>query len=152
MVLFIDSYVLMLIINKHRHIVELGLTLLHQASLPLHFWDYAFTTAVYLINRLPTVSLQFVVPFSVLFHKNPDYHFFFKLLVAHVFLCYDLIKVTNLTSDLKSVCFLVIHIFTRDTSVWLLVGASLSLKMFYLMNRDFLILSCFLSLLILLKI
>jgi len=61
--------------HKHRHIIELGLTLLHQASLPMYFWDYAFTNAVYLINRLRIVSLQFVVSFSVLFHKYPDYHF-----------------------------------------------------------------------------
>ena len=38
--------------RKHRHIIELGLTLLHHASLPLQFWDSAFCTAVYLINRL----------------------------------------------------------------------------------------------------
>ena len=27
--------------RKHRHIVDLGLTLLHRATLPLQFWDYA---------------------------------------------------------------------------------------------------------------
>ena len=48
--------------RKHRHIVDLGLTLLHHASLPLQFWDYAFTTIVYLINRLPTSSLKFAIP------------------------------------------------------------------------------------------
>jgi len=61
--------------RKHRHIVDLGLTLLHHASLPLQFWDYAFTTAVYLINKLPTTSLKFAIPFVTLFNKNPDYHF-----------------------------------------------------------------------------
>ena len=54
---------------------DLGLTLLHYASLPLQFWDYAFTTTVYLINRLPTTTLKFVVPFVALFNKEPDYHF-----------------------------------------------------------------------------
>ena len=34
----------------HRHIVEIGLSLLTHASLPLTFWSYVFTTAVYLIN------------------------------------------------------------------------------------------------------
>ena len=58
--------------RKHRHIVELGLTLLHHASLPLKFWDFAFTTTVYFINRLPTTSLNFSVPYHVLF-KFPDY-------------------------------------------------------------------------------
>ena len=32
-------------------------------------------TSVYLINRLPTSSLQFQVPYTVLFHKSPDYAF-----------------------------------------------------------------------------
>ena len=45
--------------RKHRHIVDLGLTLLHHATLPLQFWDYAFVTVVYLINRLPIASLNY---------------------------------------------------------------------------------------------
>jgi hypothetical protein len=39
---------------KHRHIVETGLALLAHASVPIKFWDKAFLTATYLINRLPT--------------------------------------------------------------------------------------------------
>jgi len=61
--------------HKHKHIVELGLILLHHAFLPLQFWDYAFVTAFYLINRLPMSSLNFSVPYSVLFHKSLDFHF-----------------------------------------------------------------------------
>nr|KYP52268.1 Retrovirus-related Pol polyprotein from transposon TNT 1-94 [Cajanus cajan] len=60
---------------KHRHIVELGLTLLAQAHFPMHFWDYAFLTSVYLINRLPSSSIQQDVPFRKLFHQLPDYSF-----------------------------------------------------------------------------
>ena len=44
--------------RRHRHVVETGLSLLHHASLPLTFWTYAFQTAVYLINRLPTPILH----------------------------------------------------------------------------------------------
>jgi len=40
---------------------------LHHASLPLKFWDSAFCTALYLINRLPTISLKFEIPYHVLF-------------------------------------------------------------------------------------
>jgi histone deacetylase 1/2 len=40
--------------RKHRHIVEMGLALLAQSSMPLKFWDESFCTATYLINRLPT--------------------------------------------------------------------------------------------------
>nr|KYP34572.1 Retrovirus-related Pol polyprotein from transposon TNT 1-94 [Cajanus cajan] len=60
---------------KHRHIVELGLTLLAQAQLSMSFWDYAFLTSVYLINRLPSSSIQQDVPFQKLFHQLPDYNF-----------------------------------------------------------------------------
>ena len=40
---------------KHHDIVEFGFSLRSQpyASLPLSFWDHAFETTVYLINRLP---------------------------------------------------------------------------------------------------
>jgi len=61
--------------RKHRHIVEIGLTLLSQSSLPLKFWDHAFHTAVYLINRLPTSVVPHSVPYSLIFHKDPNYHF-----------------------------------------------------------------------------
>nr|KYP67572.1 Retrovirus-related Pol polyprotein from transposon TNT 1-94 [Cajanus cajan] len=61
--------------RKHRHIVELGLTMLAEANLPMQFWDYAFPTSVYLINRLPSSSIQNEVPYQKLFNKIPDYHF-----------------------------------------------------------------------------
>ena len=59
--------------RKHRQIVDLGLTLLAQASLPLKYWDHAFTTVVYLINRLPTSALNFEIPYVKLFGTAPDY-------------------------------------------------------------------------------
>ena len=54
--------------RQHRHIVEMGFTLLHQASIPLTFWPYAFATTVYLINRMPKVHLSL----EKLFHKVPN--------------------------------------------------------------------------------
>jgi histone deacetylase 1/2 len=76
--------------RKHRHIMDLGLTLMSQASLPITFWDYAFLTAVYLINRLPSASVNFQIPYSILFHQQPDYKFlkvfgcaFFPLLMPY---------------------------------------------------------------------
>ncbi|XP_060965620.1 uncharacterized protein LOC133034535 [Cannabis sativa] len=60
--------------RKHRHIVEMGLTLLAQASMPLKYWTDAFHTAVHLINRLPTTVLGGKSPYEVLFSKTPDYH------------------------------------------------------------------------------
>ena len=40
--------------RKHRHVVEVGLALLANASMPLKFWDEAFLTATHLINLLPS--------------------------------------------------------------------------------------------------
>ncbi|WJX96151.1 hypothetical protein P8452_77393 [Trifolium repens] len=60
--------------RKHRQIVEMGLTLLSQASLPLKFWDHSFTQAVHLINKLPTSALiNFKSPHLALFKTQPDY-------------------------------------------------------------------------------
>jgi hypothetical protein len=59
--------------GKHRHIVEVGLTLLAQASMPLKFWDEAFTTTVYLINRTPNKVLNFATPLECLLHTKPNY-------------------------------------------------------------------------------
>ena len=62
--------------RKHRHIVEMGLTLLAEASLPLTYWGEAFTTAVQLINSLPTPLLNNLSPTEVLFGKKPPYNSF----------------------------------------------------------------------------
>jgi histone deacetylase 1/2 len=59
--------------RKHRHIVEVGLALLANASMPLKYWDEAFLAAVYLINRLPTKLLEFSTPLEVLENITPDY-------------------------------------------------------------------------------
>jgi len=48
--------------RKHRHIVETGLALLAHAGMPLKFWDEAFLTATYLINRLPTRVIDNLSP------------------------------------------------------------------------------------------
>jgi hypothetical protein len=61
--------------RKHRHIVEMGLTLLAHASAPLTYWAEAFQTASYLINRLPTPVLQNLSPFQKLFNLRPNYSF-----------------------------------------------------------------------------
>ena len=59
--------------RKHRHITETGLTLLATASLPTSFWDEAFTSAAYLINRLPSLTTNSKSPYELLFHHKPDY-------------------------------------------------------------------------------
>lgn len=48
---------------KDRHIIEMTLTMLSQASWPLTFWDYAVVSSVYLINRLPCTAIQGQIPY-----------------------------------------------------------------------------------------
>jgi len=61
--------------RRHRHIIEIGLTLLGQCSALLRFWNYAFESSVYLINRMPTLVLQNTSLFGCLFRRTPDYTF-----------------------------------------------------------------------------
>ncbi len=61
--------------RKHKHIVETDLTLLANASLSLSYWDEAFTTTCFLINRLPSPVIHNKSLFEALFHQLPDYNF-----------------------------------------------------------------------------
>lgn len=51
--------------------METGLTLLYHAKVPRQFWDDAFQTACYLINRLPTSTIKNLSPFEKLFNQVP---------------------------------------------------------------------------------
>lgn len=62
--------------TKHRHIMDIGLTLLSQATIVLNFWDGAFSISVYLINRLPTPVLQNLSPLEKLFGKKLSWYGF----------------------------------------------------------------------------
>lgn len=57
--------------RKNRDVVEKGLAMLAFASIPLSFWPYAFQSAVYLINWLPTPILFGKTPFESLYHTSP---------------------------------------------------------------------------------
>jgi hypothetical protein len=59
--------------RKHRHIVEVGLSLLAQAHIPLKFWDEAFLAAAFLINRTPTKVIFYSAPLEHLFNIQPSY-------------------------------------------------------------------------------
>jgi hypothetical protein len=77
--------------RRPRHLVEIGLTLLHDASLPLSYWPHAFQIAAYLINRQPTPLLQNKSSFKVLFRQQPNY----LKLQKFGCLCYPLTKPYN---------------------------------------------------------
>lgn len=62
--------------GKHRHIVEMDLTLLAQAHMPLRYWVEAFNAAVFLIYQLPSRVLKYHSPWECHFHRPPNYTFF----------------------------------------------------------------------------
>jgi IS30 family transposase len=90
--------------HKHRHIVEVGLSILAQASMLLKFWDEAFSIAAYLINRTPTKPLDYSTPLEHLFKQSHDYNFF-KVLAVHAGQTCDLIILENWLSALQDVSF-----------------------------------------------
>ena len=60
--------------RKHRHIVELGLSMIFQSKLPLKYWLESFFTANFVINLLPTSTLDNnESPFQKLYGKAPEY-------------------------------------------------------------------------------
>ncbi|KAJ0700404.1 putative RNA-directed DNA polymerase [Helianthus annuus] len=61
--------------RRHRHVVETGLSLLAHSTMPQRFWHFAFETAVYLINRLPSRVSSNKSPFEHAFLRKPDYSF-----------------------------------------------------------------------------
>jgi histone deacetylase 1/2 len=62
-----------LVERKHRHIVETGITLLAQPHMPVRFWDDAFQSACFLINRLPSRTINNETPIFRLLGSQPDY-------------------------------------------------------------------------------
>jgi hypothetical protein len=77
--------------RKHRHIVDTALTLISQSNLPLTYWPYSFATSVFLINRLPTETLNLKSPWEVLFGTTPTYTSF-KIFGCS---CYPLLRPYN---------------------------------------------------------
>jgi histone deacetylase 1/2 len=77
--------------RKHIHVVETGLALLTHAYLPMKFWQYAFQSSTFFINRMPSKVLNNDSPYYTLFHKIPEY----KSLRVIGFLCYPFIHPCN---------------------------------------------------------
>jgi hypothetical protein len=59
--------------RKHRHIVEVGLSLLAQAHMPLKFWDEAFLAVTFIINRTPSRVISYETPLEHLYKVQPNY-------------------------------------------------------------------------------
>ena len=61
--------------RKHHHLMEIGLALLYRAQIPLQYWDDAFQTTCYMINRLPASTIQNLSPYEKLFAQALYYNF-----------------------------------------------------------------------------
>ncbi|GKA29576.1 putative RNA-directed DNA polymerase [Tanacetum coccineum] len=77
--------------RRNRHVVETGLTLLAQACVRQRFWNYAFDTAVYLSNRMPSRTSTNKSPFEHIFKRSPDY----SLLRVFGCLCFPYLRPYN---------------------------------------------------------
>lgn len=62
--------------RKHRHITELGLSMLFDSKVPLKYWVEAFFIANFISNLLPSSSLpNQKSPYETLLVKKPEYSF-----------------------------------------------------------------------------
>lgn len=48
--------------------------MLHRSNLSLSYWSYAFSTTIYLINRVPSSVLNFISPLEKLYDHKPPFH------------------------------------------------------------------------------
>ncbi|RDX77381.1 hypothetical protein CR513_42508, partial [Mucuna pruriens] len=96
--------------RKNRHLVETVRTLLLSANVPTNHWGEAILTACFLINRMPSASLENQIPHSILFLKDKMYH-----VPPKVFGC----VVINSLQEQSNVCSLDILVFKKGTNVTL---------------------------------
>lgn len=77
--------------RKNSHIVEMGLTLIYQDSLPMVYWSNSFHTTIFLINKQSNGVLSYISPHGKLLVEPPDYSF------VYVFssLCFPFIRPFN---------------------------------------------------------
>lgn len=52
--------------RKNRHLLEVVRALLIEAHMPLCYWGEALTSAAYLINRIPSSTIDFKTPYQAL--------------------------------------------------------------------------------------
>ncbi|GJW36746.1 retrovirus-related pol polyprotein from transposon TNT 1-94, partial [Tanacetum coccineum] len=58
--------------RKHKHHLEVARSIHFQAKFPIHLWGYCLIVATYLINRLPSKTLNNKSRYELLYHKPPD--------------------------------------------------------------------------------
>lgn len=60
----------------HCTIQKLGMMMEFHSGVPKHFWDEAFATTTFLINKIRTAIFDLQSPFSILQETSPNYHSF----------------------------------------------------------------------------
>ena len=91
--------------HRHRHITELGLSMMFQSKTPQKFLVEAFYTANFLCNMLPSSVLDDRrSPFEVLNNKDPDYSAL-RSFGCIVIQCSEIIKLQNLILNLFTAFF-----------------------------------------------
>jgi hypothetical protein len=71
--------------RRNRTVVEMARCLLKSKGVPGEFWGEAVATAVHLLNRAPTRSLQGKTPYEAWYKKKPKVHYLRTFgCVAHV--------------------------------------------------------------------
>nr|KYP54241.1 Retrovirus-related Pol polyprotein from transposon TNT 1-94 [Cajanus cajan] len=90
--------------RKNHHLLDVVRILFLESSVPPRFWCEALSTAVYLINWLPSPTLQNVSPFFKLFGHFPSYSDL-RIFSCVCFVHLPAHDVTNLLPNLLSVLF-----------------------------------------------
>ena len=57
--------------RKHRYLLEVARALRFQGHIPIKFWGHCVLTAAYIINRLPSQTLEGKSPYEAFFGKKP---------------------------------------------------------------------------------
>ena len=60
--------------RKNRHLLETTCSLMLNSNVPTHHWRDAVLTAWFLINRLPSSSLENQISHSIIFPHDPLFH------------------------------------------------------------------------------
>ncbi|KAJ0568794.1 putative RNA-directed DNA polymerase [Helianthus annuus] len=59
--------------RKHRHLLETARALKFEAKLPSTFWGECILTAAYIINKLPSTTINNKTPYEIIYNQKPNY-------------------------------------------------------------------------------